>query len=134
MDRSYFRKHFSLYWKRQKKVVFVQTEVREDRRIRRIWEILGYVYLVMLLKFVGSLKSRDRHFIIGKKPLMWDVSPALKEEMYRLQPSKNLLTRRVVDTILELRNINKLGPERIKWYLERYHGIKCNTSYPLGHY
>jgi len=33
-----------------------------------------------------------------------------------------------VDKILHLRQTYKLGPERITWYLERYHGIKTSES------
>ena len=38
------------------------------------------------------------------------------------------LSQGVVDKILYLRKDYKLGPERIKWYLERYHGIKTSES------
>ena len=38
------------------------------------------------------------------------------------------LSQDAVDKILYLRKEYKLGPERIKWYLERYHGIKTSES------
>ena len=41
-------------------------------------------------------------------------------------PSK--LPQSVVDKVLEIRKEYQLGPIRIKWYLERYHGIKISDS------
>jgi transposase InsO family protein len=38
------------------------------------------------------------------------------------------LSQDVVDRILHLRKTFKLGPERIAWYLERYHGINTSVS------
>jgi len=38
------------------------------------------------------------------------------------------LAQDVIDKILHLRKTYKLGPERITWYLERYHGIKTSVS------
>jgi transposase len=34
----------------------------------------------------------------------------------------------VVEKILHLRRTNHLGPQRIAWYLERYHGVKTSCS------
>jgi transposase len=36
------------------------------------------------------------------------------------------LSPEVVDKILHLRRIYHLGPQRITWYLERYHGVKTS--------
>jgi transposase InsO family protein len=36
--------------------------------------------------------------------------------------------KHIIDLILELRGSYQLGPERIKWYLERYHDIKISES------
>jgi transposase len=44
----------------------------------------------------------------------------------RHHPGK--LSQEVVDKILELRKIYKLGSIRITWYLDRYHGIKTSES------
>lgn len=38
------------------------------------------------------------------------------------------LPQEVVEKIVELRNSYHLGPERITWYLERYHGIHTSCS------
>lgn len=40
----------------------------------------------------------------------------------------NKLPAAVVEKIVELRKTYHLGPERITWYLERYHGIKTSCS------
>jgi transposase len=41
------------------------------------------------------------------------------------------LSQETIDKILELRQTYHLGPQRIAWYLERYHGIttSCSTVY-----
>jgi len=43
----------------------------------------------------------------------------------------NQLSQDIVDKILELRKSYHLGPQRITWYLERYHGVttSCSTVY-----
>jgi hypothetical protein len=51
---------------------------------------------------------------------------ARKRPVARNHPRK--LAQEVVDKILHLRQTYRLGPERITWYLERYHGIKTSES------
>lgn len=57
------------------------------------------------------------------------------EELRRKKPipksHPNQLSQEAVDKILELRKEYNLGPQRIAWYLERYHGIhtSCSTVY-----
>ena len=57
------------------------------------------------------------------------------EELRRKKPipksHPNQLSQDVVNKILEIREEYKLGPQRIAWYLERYHGIttSCSTVY-----
>ena len=38
------------------------------------------------------------------------------------------LSPETVEKILELRNTYSLGPQRIAWYLERYHGVKVSCA------
>ena len=40
----------------------------------------------------------------------------------------NQLSAEVVEKILHLRQVYHFGPQRIVWYLERYHGIKTSSS------
>jgi len=40
----------------------------------------------------------------------------------------NQLSAEVVEKILHLRQVYHFGPQRITWYLERYHGIKTSSS------
>ena len=49
-----------------------------------------------------------------------------KKPIAKSHPKK--LSALVVDKILFLRKIYHLGPKRIKWYLERYHGIGISDS------
>jgi len=67
--------------------------------------------------FYGWKKAFDKE---GKEGL------ARKEPIARNHPRS--LAQDVVDQILHLRQEYKLGPERITWYLERYHGIKTSVS------
>lgn len=105
-------------------------EVKEELRIRRIWVILEYARLS------GNAAKTCREFDINrstfykwknafekgggidglrrKKPIAWSHPKKLSDE--------------VVSKILDLRVTYKLGPERIKWYLERYHGINISES------
>lgn len=41
------------------------------------------------------------------------------------------LSEDIIEKILELRKTYNLGPQRIAWYLERYHGItiSCSSAY-----
>jgi transposase InsO family protein len=58
-----------------------------------------------------------RKGLIRKKPIPHSHPKQLKQD--------------VIDKILDLRKTYKLGPQRIAWYLERYHGIRtsCSTVY-----
>jgi transposase len=60
----------------------------------------------------GGLESLEKKKPIGKR---WP----------------NQLSDETVEKILHLRKTYHLGPERIMWYLERYHGTKicCNSVY-----
>ena len=67
--------------------------------------------------FYGWKKAFDKEGKAGlarKKPVAQNHPRSLAQE--------------VVDQILHLRQIYKLEPERITWYLERYHGIKISVS------
>ena len=107
----------------------MQKEVREAFRIQFKWSVLEYAkgcrtvaqacrdFEVPRSTFYGWKKAYDKE---GKAGL------ARKKPIARNHPRS--LTKDVVDKILDLRQTYKLGPERITWYLERYHGIKTSVS------
>ena len=82
----------------------------------------------MLLKHAESLMSIDHLFMCGKKPLKLVVMDGLRREKPIANNHPRKLSQDAVDKILHLRKEYKLGSERIKWYLERYHGIKTSKS------
>jgi transposase InsO family protein len=107
----------------------MQKEVKEALRIRFKWAVVEYVQVcrnvaeacrefeVPRSTFYGWKKAYDKE---GKAGL------TRKKPIARNHPRS--LAQDVIDQILHLRQEYKLGPERITWYLERYHGIKTSVS------
>ncbi len=86
----------------------------------------------------GNIAMTCRYFGIGKSTFYeWRArfekgglnGLAKKKPIGKRWP--NQLSDETVEKILHLRKTYHLGPERIMWYLERYHGIKicCNSVY-----
>ena len=106
-----------------------KNEVRDAFRVHHKWTVLEYSqacrtvaeacreFGVPRSTFYGWKKAFDEG---GKAGL------ARKKPIALNHPRK--LVPNVVDQILHLRTEYKLGPERITWYLERYHGIKTSVS------
>ncbi len=107
----------------------MQKEVREAFRVQFKWSVLEYAkgcrtvakacreFEIPRSTFYGWKKAFDKE---GKAGLV------RKKPVARNHPRS--LAQDVVDKILDLRQTYKLGPERITWYLERYHGIKTSVS------
>ena len=107
----------------------MQKEVRDALRVHYKWAVLQYTqgcrnvakvcreFEMPRSTFYGWKKAYDKE---GKGGL------ARKKPVARNHPRS--LGQDVVDQILHLRQTYKLGPERITWYLERYHGIKTSVS------
>jgi transposase InsO family protein len=107
----------------------MQKEVREAFRVQFKWSVLEYAkgcrtvakacreFEIPRSTFYGWKKAFDKE---GKAGLF------RKKPVARNHPRS--LAQDVVDKILDLRQTYKLGPERITWYLERYHGIKTSVS------
>ncbi len=107
----------------------MQKEVREAFLVQFKWSVLQFAkgnrtdakayraFNVPKSTFYGWKRAFEKEGKAGlarKKPIAHNHPRSLKQE--------------VVDQILELRQTYKLGPERITWYLERYHGIKTSVS------
>lgn len=107
----------------------VEKKAKEILRIRRI---------IFILKFIEESKNitqECKEFEISKTTYYkWKnrYNEGGKEALYRKKPiarsHPNQLTKKTVEKILELRKTYQLGPKRIMWYLERYHGIKVSES------
>jgi len=107
----------------------MNIEVSEELRIRRIWVVLEYARLS------GNAAKACREFNVNRSSFyVWkkDYELGGMDGLRRKKPIANNHPRKLlqdaVDKILHLRKEYKLGPERIKWYLERYHGIKTSES------
>jgi transposase len=107
----------------------MQKEVREAFGIHYKWTVLEYAQVCR------SVDEACREFEIPRSTFYgWKnafekegkVSLARKKPIARNHPRS--LAQDVVDKILHLRRTYKLGPERITWYLDRYHWIKTAVS------
>ncbi len=107
----------------------MKKEVKDAVNIHYKWTILEYS------KVFGSVAEACRRFELPRSTFYgWKKAYEKegKEGLARKKPIAHnhpkSLKQDVVDQILELRQTYKLGPERITWYLERYHGIKTSVS------
>ena len=101
---------------------------RVDREIRRKLRILQYA------EETGNIRKTCRHFGIPRSLFyIWRGKYELEGEA-GLAPKKPQWTHpatikpEVVEKVLHLRRAYHLGPIRIVWYLERYHGIKISDA------
>ena len=107
----------------------MQKEVREVLRTRFKLVVLEYA------REIGSATKACREFEVPRSTF-YEWKKAFDKEgkagLVRKKPvalnHPRKLAQDVVDQILHLRQIYKLGPERITWYLERYHGVKTSVS------
>ncbi len=121
--------HFVLFCKLQKGGKTHYKEVREALRVHYRWAVLQYAQVSRNVAEVchefeipsSTFYSRKKVFDKEGKAGM-----ARKKPVARNHPRS--LAQDVVDQILHLRKTYTLGPERITWYLERYHGIKTSLS------
>jgi len=102
---------------------------KEERELNRRLRILKHA------RDTGNVALTCRYFGIGRSTFYLWKSRFDKEGISGLQRRKpvgqrwpNQLSEEVVEKILHLRKKYHLGPERIMWYLERYHGIKVSCS------
>ena len=101
-----------------------QNEVRDAFRVHYKWTVLEYS------QACRTITQACREFGVPRSTF-YDWKKAYDEGgkagLARKKPiainHPKSLSQDVVDKILELRKTYKLGPERITWYLERYHGI-----------
>ena len=107
----------------------VQRLVRDELRFRKKLAVLGYA------RDVGSNAKAIRDFEIPKSTFYLWRKAYEKEGIFGLKRKKPIahnhpkqIQPQVVEKVLQIRQLYKLGPERIMWYLERYHGISISDS------
>jgi len=100
-----------------------QREVNRRLRILEHAERSGNVSLTCRYFGIGRetfYRGRRNYNLEGQDGL------ARKKPIGKKWP--NQLADEVVEKILHLRRKYHLGPQRIEWYLERYHGIRVSGS------
>jgi len=107
----------------------MNKEVREALEVDRRFRILKYILSGK------KILSECRDFGIPKSTFYrWKAAYEKegKEGLFRKKPVAKSHPRQIppgyVEKILHLRTQYHLGPERITWYLERYHGFKTSCS------
>jgi transposase InsO family protein len=102
---------------------------RTSREIERRKRILEHA------KASGNVAKSCRYFGIGRASFYRWRERILKDGDDGLTPRKpgptappNQTPPEIVEAVLHLRKTYHLGPMRIVWYLERYHGIKISDA------
>lgn len=104
-------------------------EVKEELAARRKMMVLSYA------RELGNVVKTCREFEIPRS-LFYKWKNSFDSEgkagLYRKKPiayhHPKQLQPEVVEKILHLRSTYNFGPQRIAWYLERYHGITTSCS------
>ena len=101
----------------------------DQREIRRKLRILQHA------EKTGSVSKTCRYFGIGRASFYWwrhiyrergEAGLANARSVPHSHPNK--MPSEVAEKVLHLRRKYHLGPIRIVWYLERYHGIKISDA------
>jgi transposase InsO family protein len=107
----------------------MNKEAKEELAVRRKMVILEYAQLSG-----NTSKVCREHAVPRSSFYQWKKAVTLKGHfgLYRKKPIAHRhprqITPAVVEQILQLRDTCHLGPQRIAWYLERYHAIRISCS------
>jgi transposase InsO family protein len=99
---------------------------------RRKWAVLEYAQATgCVTKACREFKAPRSLFYRWKAAFALEGLKGLQKKRPVARRHPRQLSQEAIDTILHLRRQYHLGPQRIAWYLERYHGIKtaCSTVY-----
>ena len=107
-------------------------------KTKEIKDYLTFMIKVKVLKFAQTCKNnKEAYELFGvKKSTFYKWKKAFEKDgkngLIRKKPIAynfpNQIKKEVVEKVLELRKVHKLGTWRIKWYLERYHDINISES------
>lgn len=110
-------------------MVEVTKEIKEYLKFRRKLFILNYIKEVghptRELKEFGINKST---FYKWKKAYEAEGPDGLMRKRPIAKSYPNAIKQEVIDHVLDIRRRFQMGSWRIKWYLERYHGISISES------
>jgi transposase InsO family protein len=107
----------------------MNSEVRDALAVRRKAAILEYA------QGIGNVREACRDFSVPRSSFYrWKKAFSVegKAGLVRKKPIARSHPRQIppefVEKILHLRTKYHLGPQRIAWYLDRYHGFKTSCS------
>ncbi len=107
----------------------VQRLVRDELMFRKKKAVLEYA------RDVNSNATALRDFEIPKSTFYLWKKAYKKEGIAGLKRKKPVaynhpkqIQSDVIEKVLQIRRLYQLGPERIMWYLERYHGNSISDS------
>lgn len=107
----------------------MRKEVKEELAIRRKMVVLEYGQaLSNVSKACHAFEVPRSSFYQWKKAFDAEGKAGLARKKPVAHRHPRQLPPEVVEKILHLRSTYNLGPQRITWYLERYHGITTSCS------
>ena len=104
---------------------------REQRDINRKLRVLNYA------KEVNNVSKACRYFGISREIFYrWKRAYEKNGELGLInrkpgptyENSPHRLADEIIEKILYLRKFYHMGPQRIAWYLDRYHGVKTSSG------
>ena len=110
----------------------MNKEVKEELRIRFKLVVLEYAMLIgNAAKACREFEVNRSTFYKWKKAFDQEGRPGLIRKKPIAHSHPRQLSCEAVEKIIDLRRIYHLGPQRITWYLEWYHGVttSCSTVY-----
>lgn len=106
----------------------MHKEAREELRLRFKLLVLELATHFGPTKTCRDFEVPSSTFFEWKKAFKRDGVAGLKRKKPIAHNHPRKVSQDVVDKVLHIRRSYQLGPERIMWYLERYHGINISES------
>ncbi len=107
----------------------VQRLVRDELKYRKKLWVLEYARGIgNNAKACRDLNIPDSSFYEWKKAYKKEGKAGLRRKKPVAYSHPKKIPIQVAEKILQIRRDYQLGPERIMWYLERYHGISVSES------
>ncbi len=107
----------------------VQRLVRDELRFRKKLMVLEYARGIgSNAQACGDFNIPDSSFCEWKKAYEKEGKAGLRRKKPVAYSHPKKISIQVAEKILQIRRAYQLGPERIMWYLERYHGISVSES------
>jgi len=106
----------------------MHKEARDELRLRFKLLVLELATHFGPTETCRDFKVPSSTFYEWKKAFKRDGIAGLKRKKPIAHNHPRKVSQDVVDKIIHIRRSYQLGPERIMWYLERYHGINISES------